>query len=373
MRFGFDEEQEALRRQARRFCEEHASSAAVRRAMETAEGCAAATWAGLVELGWTALLVPEVYGGAGLGTVELAALCEETGASLLCAPLFSTVCLATPALLYGGDEAQKRRWLPEIAAGRARATLAWIDGGGETRARRDGDSVILDGDKACVVDGHTSDLLLVSARAEEGSALYAVPATAAGLTRRARPTLDATRKLADLALRGVRLPATARLGPVGGDGAALLERVLTSARIALAAEQLGGAQRCLDLTVEYAKTRVQFGRPIGSFQAVKHRLADLLVAVESARSAVYWAAWCAAVDDAELPLAAPLAHAVASETYLQAAGDAIQIHGGIGFTWEHDAHLHLKRARAAATLLGDAAAERARLARAIFPAAPIGP
>jgi alkylation response protein AidB-like acyl-CoA dehydrogenase len=368
MRFAFDEQQEALRRQARRFCAEHASSAAVRRAMETVDGFVPETWAQLVELGWTALLVPEAYGGAGLGAVELVALFEETGASLLCAPIFSTVCLATPALLLGGDAAQKERWLPAIAEGRARATLAFADTA-ETRARRDGDSVILDGDKTCVVDGHASDLIVVSAREEAGSGLYLVPATAPGVTRRARPTLDATRKLADVALRGVRLPVAARLG---GDGAALLERVLDRARIALAAEQLGGAQRCLDMSVDYAKTRVQFGRPIGSFQAVKHRCADMLVSVESARSAVYWAAWCAAVDDAELPLAAGLAHAVATETYLLTAGDTIQVHGGIGFTWEHDAHLHLKRARGAATLLGDATAERARLARAILPPGPSG-
>jgi alkylation response protein AidB-like acyl-CoA dehydrogenase len=363
MRFSFDEQQEALRRQARRFCEQHAASAATRRAMETVEGFLPETWAGLVELGWTALLVPEALGGAGLGAVELVALLEETGGALLAAPLFATVCLGAQALVLGGDEGQKEAWLPVLAEGRLRATLAWLDGA-ETRARRDGHGFILDGDKSCVIDGHTSDLIIVSAREAGGSGLYLVPATTPGLSRRARPTLDATRKLADLTLRGVRLPATARLP---GDGAALLERILDRARIALAAEQLGGAQRCLDMSVEYAKTRVQFGRPIGSFQAVKHRCADLLVRVESARSAVYWASWCAAVDDAELAVAAPLAHAVATETYQQAASDAIQIHGGIGFTWEHDAHLHLKRARGAATLLGDAAAERARLARVVMP------
>jgi alkylation response protein AidB-like acyl-CoA dehydrogenase len=369
MRFGFDEVEEALKRQARRFCDEHATSTAVRRAMDTSEGFVPETWARIVELGWTALLVPESHGGAGLGMVELAALCEQTGASLLCAPLFSTVCLATTALMLGGDEKQRREQLTAIATGQ-RATLAFYDAA-ETRARRDptsnDDGFILDGDKALVIDGHTSDTILVSARDEKGCGIYIVPATAPGLLRRLRPTLDATRKLADVSLRGVRVPATARLSAAGDDGGALLDRVLERARIALAAEQLGGAQRCLDMCVDYAKTRVQFGRLIGSFQAVKHRCADLLVRVESARSAVYWAAWCAAVDDAELALAAPLAHAVATETYLQAASDAIQIHGGIGFTWEHDAHLHLKRARAAATLLGDAQAERARLAKAVLP------
>jgi alkylation response protein AidB-like acyl-CoA dehydrogenase len=361
MRFAFDEQQEALKRQARRFLEQRSASADVRRVMERADGVVPETWAGLVDLGWTALLVPEELGGAGLGPIELCALFEETGAALLCAPLFSTVALASNLILLGGDLEQKRAWLPRIASGSLRATVA-IDG--ELRARRDGDGAILDGEAAFVVDGHTADLVFVCARDGQECAFWAVPASTSGLQRRARATLDATRKLDDVVLHDVRLPAAARLV---GDGAALRERVLDRARIALAAEQLGGAQRCLDTSVEYAKTRVQFGRPIGSFQAVKHRLADLLVRVESARSAVYWAAWCAAVDDAECALAAPLAHAVATETYLQAAGDAIQIHGGIGFTWEHDAHLHLKRARGSATLLGDVPSQRARLARAILP------
>jgi acyl-CoA dehydrogenase len=356
MRFALDEQQEALKQQARRFLLQRSSSAEVRRAME--RGPAPETWAALVELGWTALLVPEELGGAGLGMVELCALFEETGASLLCAPLFSTVALATNLILMGARAEQQRVWLPRIADGSLRATVA-LDG--DVRARDDGQGgAILDGEAAYVVDGDTADLVFVRA----GGAVFAVPATASGVSRRARATLDATRRLGDVTLRAARLPADARLE---GDGAALLGRVRERARIVLAAEQLGGAQRCLDTSVEYAKTRVQFGRAIGSFQAVKHRCADLLVRVESARSAVYWAAWCAAVEDAELPLAAPLARAVATETYLSAASDTIQIHGGIGFTWEHDAHLHLKRARASATLLGDAPAQRERLARAILP------
>ena len=185
-------------------------------------------------------------------------------------------------------------------------------------------------------------------------------ASASGLTRRARPTLDFTRRLADLRCENVRLPASARLP---GDGAALLARALERARIALAAESLGGAERCLALSVDYAKTRVQFGRAIGSFQAVKHRCADMLTLIETARSAVYWAAFCAASDDPELSVAAAIAHSYVGDAYLRAAGDTIQIHGGMGFTWEHDAHLHLRRARSSAELLGDARHERERLAQ----------
>src|SRR5581483_9646058 len=270
------------------------------------------------------------------------------------APFFSTVCLGASALVLGGDEAQKREWLPSIAEGRTTATLAFA--GGEVTARRDGGEVILDGEKQFVVDGHTAQLILVAA----ADGVYLVPADTRRLSRRAIATLDPTRKLAAVRLDGARVPSSARLP---GDGAALLERVLDRAKIALAAEQLGGAARCLELSVDYAKTRVQFGRPIGSFQAIKHKCADLLVLVESARSACYWAGFVAATNGDELPIAASLARSYSSEAYLRAAGETIQIHGGIGFTWEHDAHLYFRRARSSASLLGEPSAERARLGR----------
>src|SRR5581483_7720412 len=252
MRFAFSDEQEALRREARRFLDEHSASAAVRRAMAGDRGFDDATWRALGELGWTSLAVPEAYGGAGLGWVELVAVLEEMGHALLCAPFFSTVCLGASALVLGGDEAQKREWLPSIAEGRTTATLAFA--GGEVTARRDGGEVILDGEKQFVVDGHTAQLILVAA----ADGVYLVPADTRRLSRRAIATLDPTRKLAAVRLDGARVPSSARLP---GDGAALLERVLDRAKIALAAEQLGGAARCLELSVDYAKTRVQFGRP----------------------------------------------------------------------------------------------------------------
>jgi alkylation response protein AidB-like acyl-CoA dehydrogenase len=362
--FALTEEQEALRRQARQLMKLQASSAATRQAIQT-EAVDAALWTRMVDLGWTALLVPEELGGLGLGFIELAAVMEEAGGALACAPLFSTVCLATNLLLLADGEAPQRELLTEIAAGRLRATVGWATAEGREglRARRDGHDVRLDGELAFVVDGDSADLILVRAHEEGGGVgLYAVTSHTAGLVRRARPTLDFTRRLADLRCDGVRLPATARLP---GDGAALLDRALERARIALAAESLGGAERCLAMSVEYAKTRVQFGRPIGSFQAVKHRCADLLTLVETARSAVYWAAYCASSDDPELAVAAAVAHSYVGDAYLRAAGDTIQIHGGMGFTWEHDAHLHLRRARSSAELLGDARGERARLAEKI--------
>jgi alkylation response protein AidB-like acyl-CoA dehydrogenase len=368
MNFALTEEQEALRRQARQLMKLSATSAATRQAIAS-EAFDATLWARMVELGWTALLVPEDLGGLGLGFIELTAVMEETGGALACAPLFSTVCLATNVLLLADGAAPQRQLLTEIAAGRLRATVGFAqpnerDG---LRAVRDGGDVRLTGELAFVVDGDSAELLLVRATEADGAVgVYALSAPVsghvAGLVRRARPTLDGTRRLADLRCDDVRLPAAARLP---GDGAALLDGALARTRIALAAESLGGAERCLAMSVEYAKTRVQFSRAIGSFQAVKHRCADLLMLIETARSAVTWAAYCAATDDPELAVAASIAHSYVGEAYLRATGDTIQIHGGMGFTWEHDAHLYFRRARGSAELLGDARGERERLAQKI--------
>jgi alkylation response protein AidB-like acyl-CoA dehydrogenase len=354
MRFRLSDEQQALAREARRFFERAAPPAELRRAMESDSGFAPELWAGMVELGWPALPIDEAHGGAGLGPVELGVVMEAAGAALACAPLLSTVCLAANLIRLGGDEEQQARWLPELAAGRLRAAVAWLDGERPLRARARAGGYVLDGDKRLVVDGHTAQLVLVSA----GDDVLAVAADAPGLTRRARPSLDPTRRVAELSLDGV--PALARLPRTGA-----LARTLELASVALAAEQLGGAERCLALAVDYAKTRVQFGRAIGSFQAIKHTLADLLMRIESARSAVQWAAYVAGSDEDELPVAAALARSVATETYLRAAGDLIQVHGGMGFTWEHEAHLHLRRARGSAVLLGDPASQRARIATAL--------
>jgi alkylation response protein AidB-like acyl-CoA dehydrogenase len=322
--------------------------------------------------------VPERYGGVGLGAVELTALMERMGEHLLCAPFFSTLCLAAQAILLGGSEAQKRAQLPGIAAGRLSAALAYAErdcvqelDALETRFESEpGGGFRISGTKRYVVDGHSADLLVVAARragtqGEQGLDLFLVSPTLPGVRRRPLPGMDLTRRLAEISLDGVRVPEQALLGEAPGRGAAVLRETLDRAAIALAAEQVGGAQRCLDLSVDYAKQRVQFGRPIGSFQAIKHLCADMLLLVESARSAAYSAACVAAEGSEGLAVAASLASAYCGDAYFRCAGDAIQIHGGVGFTWEYDPHLHFKRARASQSLLGDPAWHRERVARAL--------
>jgi len=374
MHFAFTQEQEQLREAVRGFLGAHSSSDAVRRAMQTERGFDPDVWKRIgSELGWPAILVPEEHGGLGLGWVEVVALLELTGEALLCAPLFSTICLGANALLLAGSAEQRAEWLPGIAEGRAIVTLAWTesarDPGPEricATARRDGESFVLSGRKRTVVDGADADAIVVATRAlgttgAAGIELFLVPGDTQGLVRRAVPTLDPTRRIAEIELHDVRLPASSRMAR-DGDGATALAKILDRAAIGLAAEQVGGAQRCLDLSVEYAKGRVQFGRPIGSFQAIKHKCADMLVKVESARSASYYAACVAAEDGAELMAASSLAKAYCSEAYFRCAAECLQIHGGVGFTWEYDVHLHLKRAKASEAFLGSPAWHRERIA-----------
>lgn len=356
MTFVFTEEQEALRRELRRFLIDTSPPRAVRRLMDTETGWDRAVWTRMAaELGLQGLAVPVELGGAGLGSVEQALVLEEMGRALLCAPYFATAVLAVAALRASGDEAAQRALLPGIADGSIVATLAVAEEDGawavdrlRTCARRDGDGWVLDGRKRYVIDGASADRLLVAALADGAPSLFVVDGDAVGLTRRAVRTIDMTRRQAELTLEG----APARLVGVEGGAAAIIERTLTHAIVALAAEQIGGAQCCLEMSVDYAKLRVQFGRPIGSFQAIKHKCADLLLAIESAKSAAYYAAWAAADESTELPLVASLAKALCSDAYVQAAAETIQIHGGLGFTWEHDAHLYFRRARSSAVMLG---------------------
>ncbi len=379
MHFAFDHEQEELRRGARRFLASASSSRAVRAAMATAKGWEEDVWRRIgAELGWPALIVPEAYGGCGATQVELVAVMEEMGRALLCSPFFATVCLAANAILVAASEAQKHELLPGIARGETTAALAYAEHGRgadlephrvATTAAPDAGGFVLDGTKRFVIDGHTAKLLVVLARlpgtaGDRGLGLYAVRADAPGVERRALGTMDLTRKLGEITLREVRVPASALLGDVG-TGLGALEKALDLARVALAAEQVGGAARCLEMAVEYAKVRSQFGRAIGSFQAVKHACADMMVAVETARSASYYAGWVAAHEPAALRLAAATAKAACSDAYFGCAAASLQIHGGVGFTWEHDAHLYFKRARASEALLGDGAHHREVTARLI--------
>jgi alkylation response protein AidB-like acyl-CoA dehydrogenase len=367
--FAFSEEQEELRKSVRRFLDDKSPSTEVRRLMETTEGYDAAVWSQMAEqLGLQGLAIPEEYGGSGFTYVELVVVLEEMGKSLLCAPYFSTVALAANALLTSGDDSAKKELLPGIAGGETIATLAitedngrWDLDGIQLEATKGGDGYTLNGHKMFVIDGHTANLIIVAARTGAGVTLFAVDGDASGLTRTPLQTMDQTRKQARLEFANT----PARLIGEDGGASAGLGKTLDLAAVALAAEQVGGAQKCLDMAVEYAKVRVQFGRPIGSFQAIKHKCADMLLEVESAKSAAYYAGWAAAEDNDELPVVASLAKAYCSDAYFHAAAENIQIHGGIGFTWEHDAHLYFKRAKSSELLLGDPTYHRELLAQRI--------
>jgi len=369
MNFAFTEEQEELRKTVRAFLDAKSSEAAVREQMETVNGFDPAVWSQMgSQMGLMGIHIPEEFGGMGFSYIELGVVLEEMGRSLLCAPYFSTVVLAANTLMQSGDEAAKKKYLPAIASGETTATLAsvepsgkWDEAGITMQAKGSGSSFTLTGTKMFVLDGHTASMIIVSARTGKGVSLFAVEGNAKGLTRTALPTMDQTRKQAKLEFADV--PAT--LIGAEGKGWDVLSRVNDLVVVALAAEQVGGAQKVLDMAVEYAKVRVQFGRPIGSFQAVKHKCADMLLEVESAKSAAYYGMWCAAEMNDELPSVASLSKAYCSEAYFHAAAENIQIHGGIGFTWEHPAHLYFKRAKSSELLFGDPTYHRELLAQRI--------
>ena len=372
MRWSPSEEQDELRRVVRRFLEEKSPATEVRRLMETAEGYEPGVWKQLSqELGLPGVHVPEAYGGQGLGFAELAIALEEMGRALFCAPYFASVALATNAILNAGTEDEKRALLPALASGDSIATLAlaepsgrWDVAGIELQAQRTGDGFTLFGEKSFVPDGATADRIVVAARrpktsGREGIGLFHLRGDSADLEREPLTALDPTRKLARLTFRGARAEPLGEVGKAAG----ALEKTLDQAAALLANEMVGGAQRLLDMTVEYAKTRVQFGRPIGSFQAIKHKCADMLLALELARSSAYYAAGCADEAAQELPAVASLAKAQVSDAYLEIAAESIQIHGGLGFTWEQDVHLYFKRAKASEVFLGDPTYHRELLAQ----------
>jgi alkylation response protein AidB-like acyl-CoA dehydrogenase len=369
MSVGYSAEHDQLRRVVREFLSQKSPSRQVRRLMEAGESRDDEVWALLTgQLGLSGIAVPEEYGGSGYGPVELGIVLEEMGRALLVAPYFGTVALAGQALAASGDTEAMRRWLPGIADGSLTAALAVAEDSGswdltdvtaaaEPVAEPTGGWAVT-GTKLFVVDGDTADLLLVVARAPDGPGVFAVEGAAAGVDRARLDTLDLTRALASVTLQGA--PAT-RVG-ADRDATEWLAEVTNLVLAALAAEQIGGAARCLDLAVEYAKVRQQFGRPIGSFQAIKHKCANLLLEVESGRSAVYHASAAVAGHQPDAALAAALAYAYCSQAFTHAAKECIQIHGGIGYTWEHDAHLYLRRAKSSELLFGPPARQRTRLA-----------
>jgi alkylation response protein AidB-like acyl-CoA dehydrogenase len=372
--FAFSEEQEELRRTVRQFLEAKSPETEVRRLMDTTEGYDPAVWKQMgQELGLQSIAIPEEFGGQGFTFIELGIVLEEMGRVLLCAPYYSSVVLAANAILNAGTEAQKKELLPGIASGDTIATLAFTEPNGKwdvtgitLEAQESGGSWTLSGEKMFVLDGHTADTLVVVARTAgttgtEGISFFTVHGDADGLTRTPLSTMDMTRKQAKLEFANV--PAE----PLGatGQGWAAYSKTLDQAAVALADEMMGGAQFVLDMSVQYAKDRVQFGRPIGSFQAIKHKCADMLLEVESGMSAAYYASWAAAEDNEELPVVAALSKAYCSEAYFHASAENIQIHGGIGFTWEHPAHLYFKRAKSSELLFGDPTYHRELLAQRI--------
>jgi alkylation response protein AidB-like acyl-CoA dehydrogenase len=369
MNFAFTEEQEELRSTIRSFMEAKSAEAAVREQMDTDDGFDADVWSQMAEqMGLQGLHIPEAYGGSGFSYVELGIVLEEMGRGLLCAPFFSSVVLAANTLIHSGDDAAMQAHLPGIASGQTIAALAFTEPSGKwdeagiTMPATAGDGgYTLSGTKSFVIDGNTATLLIVAARTDAGVSLFAVDPEGAGITRTALSTMDQTRKQSKIEFDNA---AGTLIGTDGG-GWDILSTVLDLAAIGLAAEQVGGAQFVLEMAVQYAKDRVQFGRPIGSFQAIKHKCADMLLEVESAKSAAYYGLWCASEMNDELPSVASLAKAYCSEAYFHATAENIQIHGGIGFTWEHPAHLYFKRAKSSELLFGDPTYHRELLAQRI--------
>jgi alkylation response protein AidB-like acyl-CoA dehydrogenase len=363
MDISFTHEHDELRQTVRRFLENESNEQTVRKLMETERGYDAKTWDRLAsELSLVGLIVPEKHGGAGLGAVELAIVMEEMGRVLFCGPYLSTAVLGAGALLYAADDATKAKLLPAIASGKSIATVAFVEEHGRwdvdsiaMRATRDGSKWKLSGVKDFVIDGAIADIVLVIARTDNGLGLFHVESN---FERAALPTLDLTRKLARLTFSGT----STTLVSGTADATASISHILVLGSAMLAAEQVGGAQRCLEQSTEYAKTRLQFGRPIGTFQAIKHKCADMLVETEMARSAAYNAAFAATdTDEAQLQASAQIARSYCSEAFFHAAAENIQIHGGMGFTWEHAAHLYFKRARAGSMMFGDPIDQRQKL------------
>ena len=379
MEFAFTQEQEMIRDTAASFLKDASTSAAIRSAMASDLGYSPDLWQRIcTDMYWQALHIPEEYGGMGLGYVELVAVLEQMGRYLLCSPYLATVAMATNALLIAGTDDQKTEILPQLIEGKT-ATLAFNGGSNLWSAdavtasyKRDGDTAILNGQYRYVLDGHSADYLIIAAREEgsigaEGISLFVCAADTDGIKRSLLPTMDQSRRQAAIELTDLRLPSESVMGDFG-TAAKALSKILDLATIALAAEQAGGMQQILDITVDYTKSRNQFGRAIAGFQAIKHKAADMMLRNEVARSAVYYAACIA--DDAlsagpladELAEAASIAKSYCSEAYFKNAGEALQMHGGVGFTWEYDVHLYFKRAKVSEHFLGNSVYHRERVA-----------
>jgi alkylation response protein AidB-like acyl-CoA dehydrogenase len=374
--FGFSEEQEMLRDSAKRFLADNCPTKFVRQMMADETGHDRAFWQKLAGLGWPAMLIPEQYGGQGGSFLDMTVVVEEAGKALIPGPFFAAALLGVPAIVEGGSENQKKEILPKMANGEYIGTVAVAEASGrfdadgvELGATRKGTGYTLSGEKFFVPDAQVADGIVVAARTgragAEGVTLFLVPAKAEGVTVTQLKTVDMTRRLCHVKFDKVAVDAASMLGKEN-QGWPILQRVLDIATGALAVEMVGTAQKALDISVEYAKTRVQFGKPIGSFQAVKHKCVDMMVAVENARSLAYYACWTVSERVAEAATAVPMAKAYASDMAKNVTSEAIQVHGGIGFTWEHDMHLYHRRALAGEGNFGNAPVHRETVAKSLL-------
>jgi alkylation response protein AidB-like acyl-CoA dehydrogenase len=377
MNFGFTEDQEALREATRKFLDDECPTTFVRKMMADDTAHATELWKKIAELGWLGIIVPEEFGGVGGSFLDLVVILEEAGKSLLPGPFFATALLGTPAILGGGSTEQKSTLLPKIAEGNLIVTLALAEKSGRydaagvtLAASAKGNDFVLSGEKFFVPDAHVADHIIVAARTasggnpEDGVTLFLVDAKAPGVTITQLKTVDMTRRQCHVALQDVAVARAQVLGEVG-KGWPILRRVLDQAIAGLCAEAVGTGQKALDMAVSYAKERVQFGKPIGSFQAVKHKCVDMMVLVENARSLTYYAAWTVDENVPEASQAVPMAKAYCSDMGKTVASEAIQVHGGIGFTWEHDMHLFYRRGLASEAAFGSAPVHREVVAQSL--------
>jgi acyl-CoA dehydrogenase len=358
MNFDFPEELTQLRDEARRFLTERCPPAAVRSILEGTEPYDRNLWREIAAMGWLAATIPEAYGGAGLGPLAVCALAEELGRALAPIPFSSSVYLATEALLAYGNEAQRKRLLPALAAGETIGTFAFAERPGATDPRRLEAHIAADrlyGTKLAVPDGDSADFAIVAVRGGPHPRLYVVDLTRPGVTRESAATIDPSRSHARIIFDGA--PAE----PLAAESPEQVRRLIDRAAAMMAFEQVGVAQAALDMACAYARDRYAFGRPIGSFQGIKHKLADVYVAIELARSNAYYAAWALATDAAELPIAAAVARIAACDAGWLATRENIQTHGGMGFTWQFDCHLYYRRAKLLGLALGSAREWKQRL------------
>ena len=377
MQFELTETQQTLKNTVRKFLAAECPMAKVRQLMETDTAFDAALWQKIAEQGWTGMLIPEQYGGFGMGMVEMAATLEEMGRALLPGPFFSTVLMAGALIESAGNENQRHKYLGPIARGEAKITVAFLEDppapspdAVRMKARTGAGGYLLDGKKLFVPDAGVADYVVVVVRLEEELALLVVPAKAGGLSISPMSSIDLTRKICEVNFSGVKVASEDMLA-AGASALAALGRARAIATTGLVAEMTGGMQRLLDITVDYAKTRKQFGRPIGQFQAVQHQCADMLLYSESSRSAAYYAAYAIQEGTPDAQLAVSVAKAYASEAYRETGNRAIQVHGGMGFTWENDAHLFYRRAKVSEQMFGDAIYHREQIAKLVVDKRPV--